>query len=640
MSDQAIYQAVACNSKATPVVSSSAAERNLSSRISAISLGQGQGPKAAALIAEAQVSGSWVVLQNCHLAPSWMPNLDRICEDMNPEAINPEFRLWMTSFPSPKFPVNILQSGVKITNEPPAGVRANMRRSFGIEPLSNQTFFEGCIQPLPFKRLLFGLTFFHALVQERRKYGPLGWNIPYGFDDGDLRISAMQLKMFLDEAAPAQPAASSDGRRSTMSSNGSIAAAITPSASTSSIVPFDALRYTAGECNYGGRVTDDKDRLLLSTILAKCYCPELVEQGPAYSFSASGIYHTPEDGPRENYLSYIDSLPIQPAPEAFGLHANAAITKDINDTDLMLSSLLAMSGGGGGSSGGAAAEAAAVEARVAAVVNECLQKLPEPFDLEAVGAKFPVTYGQSLNTMLVQEMARYNKLCNKIRDSLKSIAAALKGLLVMSNELEAAYRSISLNQIPELWKGVSYPSLRPLGSYQADLYKRLDMLASWASSGKPPAVFWLPGFFFVQSFLTAGLQNFARKHSIPIDMVGYDFEMMGMDPSKYSQSPPSEGLYIEGLYLEGAGWDAAARQLCESQPKVLFVPAPVMWFRPQHMDQYSSYQHYNCPMYRTADRRSVLATTGHSTNFVMFVRLPSSEPPHHWIMRGVALLNN
>ncbi len=83
----------------------------MDARLVAVSLGQGQGPKAAALIAEGAGSGTWVVLQNCHLAPSWMPALDKICEELDPEAVNPEFRLWMTSYPSPKFPVNILQVG-------------------------------------------------------------------------------------------------------------------------------------------------------------------------------------------------------------------------------------------------------------------------------------------------------------------------------------------------------------------------------------------------------------------------------------------------------------------------------------------------------------------------------------------------
>lgn len=112
--------------------------------------------------------------------------------------------------------------------------------------------------------------------------------------------------------------------------------------------------------------------------------------------------------------------------------------------------------------------------------------------------------------MLAQEMARFNKLTAVMRDSLKSINLALQGLLVMSSELEAAYRAIVINTIPELWKKRSYPSLKPLGSYLDDLYKRLDMLSQWDKHGPPPT-FWLPGFFFVQSFLTAIMQNYARK---------------------------------------------------------------------------------------------------------------------------------
>ncbi|CAD7701708.1 unnamed protein product [Ostreobium quekettii] len=575
-----------------------AAENDMDGRLHAISLGQGQGPKAAVMIAEGLESGHWVVLQNCHLAPSWMPALDKICEDMDPDTVNSDFRLWMTSYPSPKFPVSILQNGIKMTNEPPKGIRANMKRSYMLEPLANDEFFEGSLRPIQFKTLVFGLVFFHAVVQERRKFGPLGWNIPYGFDDGDQRISVQQLRMFIDENEE---------------------------------VPFDALRYVTGECNYGGRVTDDKDRLLLNSTLNNCYCPAMIDT-EGYKLSPSGLYYAMTPGDRQSYIQYIESLPMIPLPEAFGLHENADITKDQNETARIFSSLISLGGSGGGGSGGAG-----TEDRVGMAVRECLQRLPPNYDIEAVQRKYPVRYDDSMNTVLAQEMTRFNKLLSVIKASLKDIDLAIQGLLVMSAELEAAFRSIAINEVPDLWKKASYPSLKSLGSYLQDLYRRLAMLQKWYDHGIPP-IAWISGFFFVQSFLTAALQNYARKHRIPIDTVEYDFEMLSMDEEEYT-SPPDEGVFVYGLFLEGCGWDPEAKRLCESKPKMLFVRSPCMWLKPKRCDQEVAYKHYSCPVYRTAERRGVLATTGHSTNFVMFVKLPTDWEPSHWIMRGVAMLS-
>ncbi|CEM36965.1 unnamed protein product, partial [Vitrella brassicaformis CCMP3155] len=560
--------------------------------VAQVSLGQGQGPRARALIDQATQSGGWVVLQNCHLAVSWMPTLERICEQMNPDKIHREFRLWLTSYPSDKFPVAILQNGVKMTNEPPKGLRANLTGSYLTDPISDPDFFNACTKDPEFKRLLFSLCFFHAVIQERRNFGPLGWNISYEFNESDMRISVRQLQMFLDEYPDE--------------------------------TPFKALRYLTGECNYGGRVTDDKDRRLLMTLMNDYYSPTIFEE--EFNFG-SAEYHPIQATDHEAYLEYIKTLPPITEPEIFGFHANANITKEQNETYALVDALLMTE------SGGSAAAGKSPEEIVSDVAADILNRVPKSWDVAAVQRRYPVLYEESMNTVLCQELTRYNKLIDVIRSSLKDMQKAIKGLAVLSPQLEAAFKSIVDGKIPDMWAAKSYPSLKPLGSYVNDLVERLKFFQSWVDSGAPP-VFWLSGFYFTQSFLTGVTQNFARKHKIAVDLVDFDFAIPNETPTEAAES----GAYVAGLFIEGAKWDYDKGTLGESDPKVLFVPCPTVWLKPAEAAKIEPVPHYNCPLYKTSARRGVLSTTGHSTNFVMWIKLPSDKEQGHWVKRGVALL--
>merc|ERR1719204_2893240 len=263
------------------------------------------------------------------------------------------------------------------------------------------------------------------------------------------------------------------------------------------------------------------------------------------------------------------------------------------------------------------------------------KKTPKVIDIENLQKMYPTAYEESMNTVLVQEAIRYNKLLEVMNKSLADLQKAIKGLMVMTKELDLMGTSLYNNLTPPEWETVAYPSLKPLASWVQDLVERMDFIVKWIKDGIPK-IFWISGFFFPQAFLTGTKQNFARKYVKPIDTISFDFRVLH-DNVESIVDGPEDGCYIYGLYLEGCGWNKEQWVLDDSKPKELFVFMPGVWLLPVPHRKKPDDGIYTCPVYKILTRQGQLSTTGHSTNFVFFVELPSKDPERKWVKAGVAM---
>uniref|UniRef100_A0A8D2M816 AAA+ ATPase domain-containing protein n=1 Tax=Zonotrichia albicollis TaxID=44394 RepID=A0A8D2M816_ZONAL len=529
-------------------------------------------------------AGGWVLLQNCHLGLEFMEELLETL--LTAEIQNDTFRVWITTEQHLKFPITLLQIAIKFTNEPPQGIRAGLKRTFsGIsQDLLN-------VSNLPmWKPLLYTVAFLHSTVQERRKFGPLGWNIPYEFNSADFTASIQFIINHLKKI---------DIKKG---------------------ISWNTVRYMIGEVQYGGRVTDDYDKRLLNCFARVWFSENMFDS--AFCFYTG--YKIPVCKTLEQYFDYIQLLPAMDTPEVFGLHPNADITYQRNTSADVLDTITNIqpkeSGGGSGETR---------ESVVYRLAEDMLEKLPPdyvPHEVKARLVKMGVL--NSMNIFLRQEIDRMQRVITVVRTSLNDLKLAIDGTIVMSENLRDALDNMYDARIPQVWKRVSWES-STLGFWFTDLLERNAQLSNWIFQGRPK-VFWITGFFNPQGFLTAMKQEATRAHKDwALDKVAVHNDVLKLTKEEII-SPPSEGVYIYGLFLEGAGWDKRRSILVESSPKILFVQLPVLHMFAVDSTRPRDPRLYVCPLYKKPKRTDL--------NFITEVFLKTAKSPDHWILRGVALL--
>lgn len=487
-------------------------------------------------------TGKWLVLNNCHLSCEYMAELE---EYLNPKdkEVNPDFRIFITCEPISEFPLGLLQMAIKVSIQPPKGLQAGISRTFST--MINQDFLEKVEPYQNWRNIVFTICFMHTIVYERRKFGPLGFCIPYSFNNSDLEASLLYVEkhMTLADKLGMQ-------------------------------VQWNAIRYMVCEVQYGGRITDTLDRELFNAYGELWLTDEIVKV-PLYPFNTliqEFNYIIPDFQEHNKFMEYIGTMPEKDNPLVFGLNGNADQAYRLKESVEMINTLLDTqpkdSSGGSGKSREEEVKDNLQQNLIKLLpadfimleVEERLRTMKGPKGLSETGKSVP------LNVFLFQEIQRFQKILNIVKTQMLDMVLAIDGQIIMTPELVDGINSIFDFRVPHPWQydptGAEISWLTTgLAAWINGLNNRHFQLHSWIFKERPPS-FWLTGFFNPQGFLTSMKQEVTRQRrgeNWSLDEVDYKADVTrdiitsedGRIDGK-SLGSIQEGVLIHGLFLEGA----------------------------------------------------------------------------------------
>lgn len=557
-----------------------------------VSMGQGQDAVAMSCLETAHRNGHWVTLNNVHLMPKWLVELEKKLDEYAAEGSHDKFRVFLTSDPSDAIPIGILNRCIKLTNEPPAGLKANLKRAWCFFP---KEYIEEADSKT--RSILFGLCHFHSVLMERKQFGPMGYNMKYPFSIGDLRDSATCLQNYMDNSGGGK-------------------------------IPWQDLKYIFGEIMYGGHIVNDFDRLLANEYLNFYMKDELLDETEMYPFAEDekGVsFMSPTPTSFEKYIEHIDKNMSGDTPIAFGLHPNAEIDFRTQQSNTMFKTLIELQPREVSSGKGVSTP----QEMAGANANELLEKFGEKtFDVEELVRSLD-EIGPYQN-VFIQEMDVMNVLLAEIKRSIKELQLGFDGELTMSEPMEDLMMALYLDRVPLTWAKKAWPSMKSLGSWVKNLSDRILHLEEWMNNpSEIPKVTWISGLVNPTSFLTAICQVTAQKNQWELDKLVTFTRVTKMMTVDEVDRHSRDGAFIIGLNLQGASWDLVGSQIEKSKPKEMFCPMPVINVKAVTKEKANVGGVYHCPTYMTEQR---------GPTYYWSAQLKTTSPPSRWVLAGVAMV--
>jgi dynein heavy chain len=564
-----------------------------------IALGQGQDKFANDKLDQGHKEGFWVMLQNVHLMPYYLYELEKKLTAFAAEGSHPNFRLFLTSDPSNAIPIGLLEKSIKLTNEPPQGLRDNFKRAFSFfkkEEIEDK-------DP-KIKTILFGLCYFHAVMCERRKFGTKGWNRTYPFSMGDLRDSSVVLQNYMDNNQ------------------------------ASGKIPWDDLKYLFGDIMYGGHIVDNYDRRFCSTYLDNLMNDALLDEAELFPFieGKNISFKCPTPLSHEGYIKYIEQDLPPETPLGYGLHPNAEIDYRTNQCQQLFEILVDLQPKSGGGGGGGATEDTRIK-DYQDLVNNNLSLEGLKVNIEDLASKLDDQTRGPYQNAFIQECEKLNNLINGILRSLGDLDLAYKGELTMNEAMEALEDCIRLDRVPPQWKKIAYPSERGLISWTENIKARIDQMNLWKDDPvKIPKVVFINRLINPNSFLTAICQIFCRESNpqqeLNRTLIQTDVLKKNYWEADLPELRKTDGALVFGFQVEGARWDINSG-LEESFPKTSFSIVPVVNCKAVIISDKVDKTVYICPVYKTVDRMNT---------YVFPAQLKTKHPADKWVISGVAMI--